>query len=116
LLAGARGKWGGYEGKFIATLKLGVINSGLPFGSHCAARQYIRKGRPELMTPSFRVAMNLPSYPPHFFLFMRITTPAFGAVNSAFLRVLFAAVALGLLAGARGKWGGYEGRGGVPCR
>ena len=44
------------------------------------------------------------------FLFMRITTPAFGAVNSAFLRVLFAAVALGLLAGARGKWGGYEGK------
>jgi hypothetical protein len=33
------------------------------------------------------------------FLFMRITTPAFGA-NSAFLRVLFAAIALGLLLGA----------------
>ena len=31
------------------------------------------------------------------FLFMRITTPAFGALNSAFLRVLFAAIALGLL-------------------
>lgn len=44
------------------------------------------------------------------FLFMRITTPAFGAVNSAFLRVLFAAVALGLLVSARGKWGGYEGK------
>ena len=26
-------------------------------------------------------------------LFMRITTPAFGALNSAFLRVLFAAIA-----------------------
>jgi drug/metabolite transporter (DMT)-like permease len=44
------------------------------------------------------------------FLFMRITTPAFGAVNSAFLRVLFAAIALGLLLGARGKWGGYQGK------
>ena len=43
-------------------------------------------------------------------LFMRITTPAFGAVHSAFLRVLLAAVALGLLAGACGKWGGDGGK------
>lgn len=38
------------------------------------------------------------------FLFMRITTPAFGAMTSAFLRVLFAAIALGLLLGVQGKW------------
>jgi drug/metabolite transporter (DMT)-like permease len=43
------------------------------------------------------------------FLFMRITTPAFGA-NSAFLRVLFAAIALGLLLGVQGKWSGYQGK------
>lgn len=42
------------------------------------------------------------------FLFMRITTPAFGALNSAFLRVLFAAIALGLLLGVQGKWSGYQ--------
>ena len=39
---------------------------------------------------------------------MRITTPAFGALNSAFLRVLFAAIALGLLLGVQGKWSGYQ--------
>ncbi len=44
------------------------------------------------------------------FLFMRITTPAFGALNSAFLRVLFAAIALGLLLGVQGKWSGYQGK------
>lgn len=44
------------------------------------------------------------------FLFMRITTPAFGAMNSAFLRVLFAAIALGLLLGVQGKWSGYQGK------
>lgn len=42
------------------------------------------------------------------FLFMRITTPAFGALNSAFLRVLFAAIALGLLLGVQRKWSGYQ--------
>ncbi len=36
------------------------------------------------------------------FLFMRITTPAFGAMISAFFRVLFAAIALGLLLGVQG--------------
>lgn len=41
---------------------------------------------------------------------MRITTPAFGALNSAFLRVLFAAIALGLLLGVQGKWSGYQGK------
>ncbi|HHT4952758.1 TPA: DMT family transporter [Klebsiella pneumoniae] len=44
------------------------------------------------------------------FLFMRITPPAFGALNSAFLRVLFAAIALGLLLGVQGKWSGYQGK------
>ena len=44
------------------------------------------------------------------FLFMRITTPAFGALNSAFLRVLVAAIALGLLLGVQGKWSGYQGK------
>lgn len=44
------------------------------------------------------------------FLFMRITTPAFGAMTSAFLRVLFAAIALGLLLGVQGKWSGYQGK------
>ncbi|EPY5262109.1 DMT family transporter [Klebsiella variicola] len=44
------------------------------------------------------------------FLFMRITTPAFGAMISAFLRVLFAAIALGLLLGVQGKWSGYQGK------
>jgi len=44
------------------------------------------------------------------FLFMRITTPAFGALNSAFLRVLFAAIALGLLLGVQGKRSGYQGK------
>lgn len=44
------------------------------------------------------------------FLFMRITTPAFGAMNSAFLRVLFAATVLGLLLGVQGKWSGYQGK------
>ena len=44
------------------------------------------------------------------FLFMRITTPAFGVLNSAFLRVLFAAIALGLLLGVQGKWSGYQGK------
>ncbi len=44
------------------------------------------------------------------FLFMRITTPAFGALNSAFLRVMFAAIALGLLLGVQRKWSGYQGK------
>ncbi|MDP1249987.1 EamA/RhaT family transporter, partial [Klebsiella pneumoniae] len=43
-------------------------------------------------------------------LFMRITTPAFGALNSSFLRVLFAAIALGLVLGVQGKWSGYQGK------
>ena len=41
-------------------------------------------------------------------LFMRITTPAFGALNNAFLRVMFAAIALGLLLGVQRKWSGYR--------
>ena len=36
--------------------------------------------------------------------------PGLRALNSAFLRVLFAAIALGLLLGVQGKWSGYQGK------
>ncbi len=36
--------------------------------------------------------------------------PGLQSLNSAFLRVLFAAIALGLLLGVQGKWSGYQGK------
>ncbi len=44
LLLGVQGKWSGYQGKFISTLKLGVINSGLPFLMYCLAAQWLPAG------------------------------------------------------------------------
>ncbi|MBH8333267.1 EamA family transporter, partial [Pseudomonas aeruginosa] len=41
------------------------------------------------------------------FLFLRITTPAFGAFPSAFLLLLFSAIALVLLLGVQGNLLGY---------
>ncbi|MFK3704645.1 EamA-like transporter family protein [Raoultella sp. BIGb0138] len=44
------------------------------------------------------------------FLFMRITTPVFGAINSAFLRVLFACIGLALILLVRGAAWHFHGK------